>query len=695
MDLTPSTDQLTSRFWKDEQPVVTGKARDRIRKDSLEDPRFADQYWKLDALIYRENAGTLGFNFAEHFRDPVRNLTAREMAMQRLNAPLQPVQIQRRVAPPSAFTVHQTLLGLKDLYNFMDLSIVARLVDIRQDFLDRYVRYLRYDCGHSSAVIAQKLRVVFWLYESAGMLSEDRIQFLPWAGKSTSIIADVKSSSENSTPRIPQRIMDPLLRWSIAYVEQFSRDITLLNCINDFAANHTVKLLDWDPAHRGVLFEGRLKFVIDNLSDEPEIAEQGVTTFLKMTFKRADIRLKEAAVEHNRNLPGTLFSLPSIVPEFGRPWRPPFRSGDELHLEGRNLIAACYIICAYLSGMRDSEIQAMATRPIEILRDKEGNIIRIYARSKQYKGRAVDGEPRTWIVLPLVSKAIAVMEELGMHERTEAGSLLLFTAFNRIRKGKKISLANKINRYIRDFINHINTTMAPFLGHAELTSIPIHEFRPITTKMFRRTIAWYIANRPFGIVAGMLQYGHASVQMFEGYAGAPGSGFREEIEKERSLARMADIVEMYTDDGAGSKTAGPMASVLGAEFDFIRDQIGDYPGMIVETGRRENMLAHLSKSFYPGLLADCFFDPSRAKCMEKTNSFIHDEPVRGLCDPNCENACWRRKHVSVWKVALADVERLANRNRLSPIQREILRSKKTQYKAIIDAIESADRHHAQ
>ena len=41
----------------------------------------------------------------------------------------------------------------------------------------------------------------------------------------------------------------------------------------------------------------------------------------------------------------------------------------------------------------------------------------------------------------------------------------------------------------------------------------------------RRTIAWHIANRPFGTIAGMIQYKHASVAAFEGYAGSSRSGF--------------------------------------------------------------------------------------------------------------------------------------------------------------------------
>ena len=48
----------------------------------------------------------------------------------------------------------------------------------------------------------------------------------------------------------------------------------------------------------------------------------------------------------------------SIDPDTGRPWRPRF-DAKTLLVEERMLQAACYIVCAYLTGMRDCEVQAM------------------------------------------------------------------------------------------------------------------------------------------------------------------------------------------------------------------------------------------------------------------------------------------------------------------------------------------------
>ena len=45
-------------------------------------------------------------------------------------------------------------------------------------------------------------------------------------------------------------------------------------------------------------------------------------------------------------------------PDTGRPWGPRFDVKTLVH-EERMLQAACYVICAYLTGMRDCEVQAM------------------------------------------------------------------------------------------------------------------------------------------------------------------------------------------------------------------------------------------------------------------------------------------------------------------------------------------------
>jgi hypothetical protein len=52
--------------------------------------------------------------------------------------------------------------------------------------------------------------------------------------------------------------------------------------------------------------------------------------------------------------------------------------------------------------------------------------------------------------------------------------------------------------------------------------IPLVNGQPfrLLTRQFRRTLAWFIARQPGGVIAGAIQYRHLSIQMFEGYAKA-------------------------------------------------------------------------------------------------------------------------------------------------------------------------------
>jgi hypothetical protein len=61
-------------------------------------------------------------------------------------------------------------------------------------------------------------------------------------------------------------------------------------------------------------------------------------------------------------------------------------------------------------------------------------------------------------------------------------------------------------------------------------------------------LAWFIARRPGGTIAGALQYRHRRIQMFEGYAGTSDSGFRDEVEAEEAFARGQFLAEMGADD---------------------------------------------------------------------------------------------------------------------------------------------------
>ncbi|TIQ75179.1 MAG: integrase, partial [Mesorhizobium sp.] len=95
----------------------------------------------------------------------------------------------------------------------------------------------------------------------------------------------------------------------------------------------------------------------------------------------------------------------SILPETGKPWRPRF-DAKTLAAEERMLQSAAYILCAYLTGMRDCEVQAMQRGCLSLTRSEDGMIMRHRVRSVAYKGKSTQGEPAEWITIELVAKAV-------------------------------------------------------------------------------------------------------------------------------------------------------------------------------------------------------------------------------------------------------------------------------------------------
>jgi hypothetical protein len=92
-------------------------------------------------------------------------------------------------------------------------------------------------------------------------------------------------------------------------------------------------------------------------------------------------------------------------------------------------------------------------------------------------------------------------------------------------------------------VTHLNAFTAwinDYCGeHGRNDGVPLVNGRPwkLSTPQFRRTLAWFIARRPGGSIAGAIAYRHMSIQLFECYAGTSDSGFRAEVESEQALAR--------------------------------------------------------------------------------------------------------------------------------------------------------------
>lgn len=295
------------------------------------------------------------------------------------------------------------------------------------------------------------------------------------------------------------------------------------------------------------------------------------------------------------------------------------------------------------------------------------------------------GQDEDWITIEPVARAIKVLQQLSESAQSRRGLDTLWLVLKN-HKSTKDHLSTDIVRTLNQFRGHLDVRYGS-PGKPTVPSGPDGNPWRITTRQFRRTVAWYIANRPFGTVAGMIQYKHISIAMFEGYAGSAGSGFRREVEQEHALGQLEDIIEHYENFKRGMRPTGPASARIIGEFKRVQQELDDFPGRITDQGRLHAMLKHLARTLHVGFLNDCFFEPSTALCLQKSNSPEKNRPILSHCSPDrCPNSCISRRHLAPWEASIAEAEKLLQTQRLSSLQRQVLTEDNERKRRLIEPV---------
>jgi hypothetical protein len=717
MSVGVAFDQIVDTDLADRPVLVSAPLKPGFDRSGLS--RFGDQSWDLGPAVFRENARRC--HVTVHFGaigDAATARAIREFLYARLNVAL-PGGRQR--LPPAS--VRQVFNRAKRFFDYLRATLGSMdFARVDQNLIDAYARSLRADRRRLPSVNAQLLEVIVDLYAFRDHLPSGGLRFQPWQGRSPYVVAGYRHKPhENRTPRIPEPIIVPLLAWSLKYIGAFAADIfaardelTALQLrraalqADDAVlsskhrrALHRERIIAffedcrrhgrgvpiWTTAHNGVVRRdartGTLTPPVNmhllhlhagiDATAEPKV-HVGLATGAPDLIAAA---INELGIEV-----GGMDTPISINAETGRPWRPRFDIKTLLH-EERMLQAAAYVVCAYLTGMRDCEVQAMRSGCLSLVRSEDGLIMRHRVRSVAYKGKQSVGEPAQWITIAPVAQAIQVLERLSARAAGARSADTLWPVLV-VKAGSKDHISAEIVRQLNAYRDHLNA----LFGTKDAPVIPPAPDRlpwRITTRQFRRTIAWHIANRPFGTIAGMIQYKHASVAAFEGYAGSSRSGFRAEVEAQRALGQLDDILAYFDEHRAGKPLHGPAAPRIANTMDAAADELGPLPAMIADRARLRVLLASLARTLHVGILADCFFDPSTALCLKNTSAPDRSAPLVALCEPTrCPNACITTRHRPVWVQAADDARILLREKRLSELQRVALRRDLDRIEAVLD-----------
>ena len=705
----------------DDRPVLaTASLKAGYAREELS--RVGDPSWDLGPAVFRENARrchvTVHFDVLEH-ADVQAAMRAYLYA--RLNVDLPGY---RPKLPPAS--IRQAFNRARRFFTFVRLALGRLdLGCIDQALADTYARHLRADPARRPVIVGQLLEVVSDLYHYRDHFPDGGIAFEPWAGQAPARVAGYRHVRENRTPRFPEDVIAALLTWSLRYVTVFAHDILAARrelerlearCDRLVAADSGFSDADRQRRRRtrlkafferrrregrgapiwGTVHNGKLRIDPNTGTVTPPInahllhLHAGINVQAEprahLMLTSGEPRLIEAAATELGVEVGGMDTPISTDLESDRPWRARFDAKTLAH-EERMLQAAAYIVCAYLTGMRDCEVQAMRRGCLSIARSEDGLIERHRIRSTIYKRRSTMGEAASWVTIEPVADAVAVLERLSARPARASGSDTLWPV---LRPGAvtKTHLSSEVVRQLNAFRDHLNAAF----GSSDVPVIPPGlDGKPwrITTRQFRRTIAWHIANRPFGTVAGMIQYKHASVAAFEGYAGTSASGFRAEVEAQRGLGQLDDLLDYFDRRQGGASLAGPAGPRIARTLDDAAVQLGPLPAMIADRARLRVMLASVARTLHVGPLADCFFDPATALCLKRVTTPDPREPLTALCEPTrCPNACITARHRPAWERAAADAKAHLRERRISDLQRRALQHELDRLTAVIAGIDS-------
>lgn len=674
--------------------------------DRAQMSRYADASWDLGPAVFREN--TRRCHVTAHFEtvaDAGICDTLRALLYARLNVDLPGHRLK---LPPAS--LRQAFNRVRRFLEFVHAELGAvDLARVDQALLDSYVRHLRTDRNRSAVIISQLLEPAFDLYTYRQYMPEGGLTFEPWAGRSAGTVAGARQTRENRTPRIPEPVIVPLLAWSLRYIKDFAPDILAARTEIDRLEAHRASLILADTATPRREQRARQRARIAAFIEKRRLDGRGIPiwTTAHNGATRADPTtgavtppintqllhlhagidavadpamhlqlaggasdLIEAAVAELGVEVGGMDMPISLDPQSGTPWRPRFDIKTLAH-EERMLQAAAYIVCAYLTGMRDCEVQAMRRGCLTTARSEDGLILRHRISSTAFKARPARGAPEQWVTIAPVAEAISVLERLAERAAAARGIDTLWPVLS-LRPDTKSHISAEIVRQLNAFRDHLNA----LFGSPGTPVVPLGphgvQWR-ITTRQFRRTIAWHIANRPFGTIAGMIQYKHASVAAFEGYAGSSVSGFRAEVEQQRLFGQINDILVYFDDRSAGAQPSGPAGPRIARSLDAAADSLGPLPAMIADRDRLRTLLASLARTLHVGALADCFFDPATALCLKHAGTPEATAPLTAICQPTrCPNACITQRHKPVWEHAAEQACALLREKRLPGPQRVAL-----------------------
>lgn len=580
---------------------------------------FSDAVWKMKRLVKTPGvAGSqeLRLNAIAGFPGGFA-LAIAEYVYARMHVPLVDLDYDAEW-----LTVQNEVNSINTFINFFSKLGRRDLSEVRKNDWTRWLKDVRSE-KHKKRTperIAKLIRTAYRLWHYGERLSAP-LTSIPFGLPITKVLPDSPiRRQENKTPCIPVHIFSAVMGNAFAYAQ------------------------DWAPQIIEAWLEVMARWKVIS------------------KFKKSDSHKDKLLAISVQNI---LSSRPSY-------WRlMQWTTLEELLAEVYHLRNAAMLVILALSGVRGSELLSIFANCCVADQLPSGEKI-WYLNTVLHKHRA-GGKADTWVIVEEVVDAVKILEELTQFVRaaSKKDGLLLtnghapFSVNSDTASFEWAPYTSASTIYqIRAFVEHCSI----YLGR----DIPQHESRPghfvdwkFNVRQFRRTLARHIVRRPFGMIAGMLQYKHISVRTFEGYAGTEPE-WNKLIDEEQALFDVDILGELALDIAAG-EIAGGLGKQLHEEMKV------DFEGQAFDASASQiaKWLESSSRTIHVGKLNLCMFRAELAICTNR-NPDAH-EPVLNSCEPgNCSNSCVRKEHMPIWQGQLEQTIEFSALTKRNKLQREIL-----------------------
>jgi integrase len=528
----------------------------------------------------------------------------------------------------------------------------------------------------------------FWLWRSSlpsGGLRFDPLHLDGWSTPNA-------RAGENATGRIPEEVLGPLFVWALRFIDDFSADILA-------ADRHWRAPLPQGGSHAYGEVRVQLQAWLGErvAMGRPLPAWRGQASVaavaLELGRDRVSVRRYRHLIDEAAAIVGTAPQTVSDQPVLGRldghPWIEAILAdhteSNSLASLARLLQDACYIALAFLSGARDSEIKHLQRGCLTVERDAGGTPYRWKMHSLAFKGENDPaGVPATWSIGEPAARAITVLEQLQPPGTGDLFARLEHSPGTKPGAVSRVLTSGATNARLNGFAAWVNDYCR---RHDRADGIPPVGDRAwhLVNSQFRRTLAWFIARRPGGVIAGALAYRHHCVQVFEGYAGTSESGFRAEVESEQALARGQHLMSAI-DAHQHTHFAGPAADEAASRLEEFGGRAGFGGKVVLDDSRLRRLMARHDPAVYPGEYVTCVHDHSKALCEKARSRRSEGLPDHGGCKPlACHNVALSPGNIASWHSEIDKItERLAARPPLPPLLRRRLEDRRTEITAFLD-----------